>query len=307
MNLAEGMGLVVDRPSCLAHGLWDGYPFKIGVKTVRRSKSNAIVLWAEMVLPGCPAGFSLSEETMLAGLYRTFGGKEPTIGDAEFDAVFFVDGTANVDEVREFLTPPVRRTLAACLPAFEGRLENGAVVSETTFLTPLAMESRMRTLLQGFRQLAQGMSGQEEFAEETRLDPVGRKLRKFAARSLLLWIPLLLGSLVQFGPGAPVEGRLLQAGILSGLLLTIAVYRGNDVARVLLQSLYAFSALASAGILLFGMLESVDVLASNHLRISEDDVLTFLVCWGTLALTFWGARHYLKILDRGTTSRRGVS
>lgn len=307
MDLSERMGLEVERANCVAQGLLEGHAFRVGVKTVRGSKSTSIILWGELTVEGCPSSLTLSEESILDGLSRAFGAKEQTIGDAQFDGVFFIKSD-NIDETRAFLTPLIRNALAQGLPRLRARLEKGTVVSETTLMTPLRMGSAIRELLLGYQHLALALNGQGPLAEEkTRVDPIQRKLRRFASRSLLVWMPVFLLSLFTLTSSEPTAAeRCLQVGAPLGLLLTASVYRGHEVARVFLQGFYAFATLASGLVLLAGVLESAEVHDSSYLHLHDTDVIGFTLFWAPLTLFFWGARHYLKVLDRSAKARRGV-
>lgn len=295
MDLAEQSELEVDRTLCVARGRLEGHPFQVGVKTVRARKSTRIALWAELTLAGCPADLRLSEEDMVFGL---LGGQQQTLGDPAFDAVFFIQ-CDHLEAAREFLSPTLKVALMRNLPALQARLEKGAVVIELPFLTPLRMESRIRELMSGYRQLAQELNGQ--LAGEP-FDPVQRKLRIFARSSLLIWTPLLLLTFYGIAPGAPPEARLLQGGVGLVVVLTAGVYFGSRLACVGLHALYALAALVSGGVLVTGALESAELIRSNYFRLNDTKIIGFSLFWGFLTLALWSAKRYLSVLVRPTKS-----
>ena len=305
MQLAQenGLGVEADAQNCTARGELQGRPFAMGICTEHGSKSKAIKLWARLKLDGCPEGLVLAEESLLSGIGRVFGTRESKLGDPEIDAVFTITGQSSPEEVKCFLSPPVRKALLEDMTRLRrARVVGGWVVSEQVFFTPFWMRQHFRPLLEGFRQLATTLDGQ---TSELVASPVERKLRTFAARSLLLWTPLFLLSLFAVDSGGSAEVGILRGGLFLLIAPTIAVYRGSEMGRVLLQGVYAFFALATASLTVLGVLEFAELVSWRLLRLSEDNAFPFFLVSTLATLLLWGARHYLKVLDSSLASRRG--
>lgn len=293
MALAEEFGLTIQDDGRSAVGEFEGLRVSVGMKSIRLSKSKIVRFWSKLELPDCPSELELREEDIFSGVGRLFGAEELSLGDPEFDAAFNIWG-GDLDQVREFLTPNVRSGLLWGMPKLPGAvLRKGAVLYEKSFHTPFFMGRHFQPTLEHFREFAVTLQGDTP-ADLGNTGVVSGKVRKFAAKSLFLWVPLFLGTLSvseQF-PTVP------QGFTAMGLFFTLFALSANEVARVLLQGFYAFMALAVSILFLIGGLDFSELVNFSFIRLDEDGAFPFFLFNFLAGISFFGIRNYLRTLDQ---------
>ena len=294
LDLAQDFGLSLERETCTTRGELGGLVFSAGIRTKRGFRNTDIRLWGRLELEGCPEGLEITEVSLLSGWARTMGAEDLILDDPEFDAVFRVTGSTDIEAVRAFLTPSLRQALLKTLPLLpQGRLADGAILSEKFFATPLIMRHYFRPFLERFRIFSQIL---EEQQARVSCGTVEKKLKKFAVTNLLFCLPMLWQSVHAFKGHESREALVIQFGLLSLVVLNLFVFRANQGARVLLQGVYAFLSLATASVIVIGFLEFSELLSLGIFRLGEDNSASFFFINGAALIIFWGSRHYLKIL-----------
>ncbi len=272
-------------------------------------KSKSIHLRGKVELPDFPPGLEISQES-LAAVSRTFGAKERTTGDPEFDAVFWLQ-CGSEEAMRDFLTPTRRQALLRHMVGIPRALiREGGVLVDIPFSTPQAMvESTFSKVLGGLECLACELQGETvENHEPNALTPREAKLRRFGRNGTLLWgLPACL-ALYVLATGTAASPFLAVVALwpVAMVGLHVGLYRGSLVSRVLLQGVYACLALVFGIGLVLGLLEASDVLNLPGVRVSEDDVMPLVLAGGLGTVGFWSCRHYLKALDTSLAEHRGA-
>jgi len=110
-------------------------------------------------------GLKLTEQGMMSGVTRLFGGQDIEVGDSWFDQAVVVKGS-NTEQVVQFFSPARRRKVIAFFAEFPGakigdheiKWEKASVVEQSSgILNPL----------EHMVELAQCFTGEQEFVEET--------------------------------------------------------------------------------------------------------------------------------------------
>ncbi len=305
LDLAEQLGFVVSRESCIATKQVTELSLTAGIKVVRH-KSNSILMYGHVPLPDVPSGLSVALDTSTWAFTRAFGAKERSVGDPEFDAVFWTL-CDDEEQVRSYLTPQRRQALLHWIPQVpSARIADGALRAEVNFNTP----SRMRqTTFEPFLSGLEGLASSLQSESVTEGEQIGHSAvsfiqRKFARRTTFVWSFLLLLSLVV--DSFDVVTNLVRASTAIMVLLSAGLYRGFQGCRVLLQGIYAFLGLASGGILVVGLIEAAELLPWRFLRLKEDEIVVFVIVDFVIIFWFWGCRHHLKALDTTKARSRGV-
>ncbi len=290
MALASEYGLTPNDEGRTATGNLAGMPFSIGISTVKGSKATTISLWAKLELTDCPETFRLSEESVMTGMSKAFGGEELSLGLPEFDAVFLIQGNC-AEEIREFLTPEVQAGLLQYLPELpEGEIRNGAVWAGKRFSTPLFMTRHFRPLLDDCRGMAGVLSGETASESDAPSRRVEKKLASFVKKTLPCWvIATVLGATI----GPAVAAAFGIGVLLSGFALT-----GTEWSRTLLQGYYAFITVAVGCLILLGIVDGLELYNVRWLRMVDEQYVPYFVGTTVTAIFSWGSRHYLKSLDR---------
>lgn len=295
MELAQEYGLEIEPSGTRARGELEGLSFSLGVTSLRRGKSKIVNLWAKLEVPDCPPSMELREEDLLSGVGRTFGTEELSLGDPEFDAAFEIGGSS-VDEVKQFLTPGNRGGLLRYMPRLpQAHLKLGVISSEKSFSTPFFMEGHAQNMLENYRLLATALQGRGEPLEEGASSGlIERKLRRFAGWTLWVWFLLFLLTLTDRAN----DGSALQALLLLGTVLTAATFSASEISRVILQGFYAFMSLSILGLIGLGFVDGLEIYNVPWLRLVDDEYIAFFLFNTVFMFGFWGARNYLRTLDR---------
>lgn len=303
LDLAEQLGFVVSRESCIATKQVTELSLTAGIKVVRL-KSNSILMYGHIPLPDAPSGLSVSLDTSTWAFTRAFGAKERSVGDPEFDAVFWTL-CDDEEQMRSYLTPQRRQALLQWIPQVpSARIADSAIRAEVNFNTPSRMRaSTFEPFLSGLEGLASSFQSVTE-GEQSGHSAVSFMLKKFAHRTTLVWSVLLLLSLAV--DSFDVVTNLARVSTAIMVLLSAGLYRGFQSCRVLLQGVYAFLGLASGGVLVAGLLEAAEFLPWRFLRLKEDEIVAFVIVGSVITLWLWGCRHHLKALDTSKARSRGV-
>lgn len=308
LQQAEALGYEIDSEACTATKRVGDFSLLVGIATTY-GKSKSIKLYGKFTLPDCPPKLGISQES-LGAVSRAFGDKDLTLGEPEFDAVFWLT-CDSTDQLRDYLTPTRSRAFLQQMVSIPRTcVRDGAVHTDVHFATPNRMGSYFSPVLEGLERLARALQG-EDLPSGTQGAPtaVQQKLRKFGRNGALAWSLLALPTLAaiaQSDTGNAIDFLLAMVPVLM-CTLHLSLLRGHPGTRLLLQGLYAFLALLAGGVLVLGLMDAADMAPFSLVKLREDEVVPFLMVGTLSTFWFWSCRHYLKALDTFTARSRGAA
>ena len=283
----------------------EGFPVTFELQRVSTGKGYYDCFEATLKLPVSPCVYSLRTEGLLSGLSRVARAREATLGDENFDHAFWVV-TDDIEQLRAYLTPARRTVLIYALPDRSTSLSDNKVSVEKRYFHPFYGQEIFKRTLHRFETVARIFAGDEtvpEAVSKAATSVAARKVKKFVPWAVVwsLAAPSFLWSLLRDFSNAAFANPYLDLSKLGPALSLLGVasalfaLSGYQMARLLLQSYFAFLSLAAL------LLPPVALI---FLEIPGDFGMkcTFVMGGLILAILTWGVRHYLRSLERPLTT-----
>jgi hypothetical protein len=279
----------------------DGFPVTFELQRVASGKGHCDLFKATLKLPACPCHYSLRAEGLLSGFSRVARAREATFGDENFDHAFWL-ATDDIGQLRDYLTPARRAGLIYAIQDRSTSLSDNTISVEKRYGHPFYGHRIFKRTLDRLEAVARIFAGDEtvpEVVSRAATSVAARKVSKFVPWAVVwsLVVPSFLWSLLRDFSSAAFASRYLDLPSLGPMLSLLGVasalfaLSGLQIARLLLQSYFAFLSLTAL---------LMPLVATTFWPNSGDfGTKFFFITAGLItAVLTWGVRHYLKSLER---------